>query len=121
METVLLIILICLAIINIILLVLKKNSSGDDQKLRGVEDSITRFDAALGKNETFIKEEFFRNRTESNEQFKSNREELNKALNSFETQFAENTKKTNDFIKERFDDFSKSDGESSKLAIDKSN
>ncbi len=117
METVLLIILICLAVINIILLILKKNSSGDDRKLRGIEDAITRFDASLGKNETFIKEEFFRNRTESNEQFKSNREEQNKALNSFEIKFAENTKRTNDFIKERFDDFSRSYGESGKLLM----
>ncbi|MDA3799929.1 MAG: DNA recombination protein RmuC [Kiritimatiellae bacterium] len=117
METILLIVLICLSVVNLVVMLLKKNNSSDAQKLRGVEDAITRFDASLTKNENFIKDEFFRNRTESNEQFKSNRDELNKALTSFENKSSENTKSINEFLKERFSDFSKNYNESSKQLI----
>ena len=117
METILLIILICLSVVNLIVILLKKSNSSDADKLRGVEDAITRFDASLNKNENFIKEEFHRNRSESNEQFKTNREELNKALTSFENKFSENTKSINEFLKERFSDFSKNYNESSKQLI----
>jgi DNA recombination protein RmuC len=117
METILLIVLICLSVVNLVVMLLKKNNSSDAQKLRGVEDAITRFYASLTKNENFIKDEFFRNRTESNEQFKSNRDELNKALTSFENKSSENTKSINEFLKERFSDFSKNYNESSKQLI----
>lgn len=108
MTNILLIILIILAVTNALLFFIKKISSVDIKpQLKDLEDSVLKFDTGLERTEKSVKDEFQRNRSETNESAKSNREELTKSLNSFETQFSNNVKKSDDLLRQRFDDFSK--------------
>ena len=98
----LLIILIILAIINIVIGVKKKVSIDIEPQLKGVKESIMKFDISLERNEKSIKDEFQRNRTETNESSKTNREELTKSLSLFGEQFSKNVKDLNLVLNEKF-------------------
>ena len=140
MIEILLIILIVLSIINIVIAATKKTKIDIEPQLKGIENSILKFDNSLEKNEKSMKDEFQRNRNESNEIAKTNREELTKSLEafnkqladgsqtnreelaknlkSFATKFSENTKDLNELLRQKFGDFSKQQTEQNKQSID---
>ncbi|NOR44907.1 MAG: DNA recombination protein RmuC [Candidatus Delongbacteria bacterium] len=80
-------------IVAIIVLLKNSNSSqGND-----IEKLIV-------KNDTLIKDEFSRNRTENATIFKQNREEQNNSFKSFEEKLDKDIKDQNDHLKVKFDD-----------------
>jgi DNA recombination protein RmuC len=118
MVEVLIIILIIFALINIGISLFRKVSVHIKPQLKQIEDSIIKFDVSLEKNETFIKDEFQRNRKETNENSKGNREELANSLKSFEIIFSENIKDLNELLRQKFGDFNKHQIDTNKLASD---
>jgi len=107
MTTILLIVLIILAIVNIIVAFKKKPSFDIQPQLKEIGQTILKFDNALERTEKSIKDEFQRNRKETNEISKTNRDELTNSLNTFGEQFSKNVKDLNDLLREKFGDFSK--------------
>jgi len=114
-EITLLIIIGVLIIINIIILLKRKpdNTSSD------LKAEIIKFESALSKLDSLIRDEFSRNREENQKSFQGNREELNNtlkifgdtltaSLKSFEENFSKNVKDFNDLQKQKFDDLSNS-------------
>lgn len=65
--------LIVLSIINIALHFRKKSDkSGQNERLKSIENAIIKFDASLDKNEKSVKDELQRNRLESGQAAKEN-------------------------------------------------
>jgi DNA recombination protein RmuC len=97
-----------LSIINIALHFRKKSDkTGQDERLKSIENSIIKFDASLEKNEKSVKDELQRNRLESAQAAKENREELSRNLRSFSETNSGNNKELNELIRQKFSDFSK--------------
>ena len=86
-----------LSIINIILHFRKKSDkTGQDERLKSIENAIIKFDASLEKNEKSVKDELQRNRLESAQAAKENREELSRNLRSFSETNSGNNKELNE-------------------------
>lgn len=97
-----------LSIINISLHFRKKSDkSGQNERLKSIENAIIKFDASLEKNEKSVKDELQRNRLESAQATKENREELSRNLRSFSETNSGNNKELNELIRQKFSDFSK--------------
>ncbi|MBO6494317.1 MAG: DNA recombination protein RmuC [Roseivirga sp.] len=97
-----------LSIINIILHFRKKlDKTGQDERLKSIENAIIKFDSSLEKNEKSVKDELQRNRLESAQAAKENREELSRNLRSFSETNSGNNKELNELIRQKFSDFSK--------------
>lgn len=109
--------LIVLVIVNIVILLKKKIQIDIKPQLKEIEESIVKFDNSLTKNETSIKDEFQRNRTETNEVSKSNRDELSKSLKGFETEFSTKVQELSTVLNEKFN----SQAESQKKLNDQTN
>ncbi|HXK49904.1 MAG TPA: DNA recombination protein RmuC [Clostridiales bacterium] len=107
MTETLLIILIVIAVINLILILTAKKSGGSEDQLKKIEELMIKFDSVLERTEKSIKDEFARNRTEFNEISKSNRDEL-----------TANTQRTNEMLRQKFDDHSKLQSDLSKQTTD---
>ena len=107
MTETLLIILIVIAVINLILILTAKKSGGSEDQLKKIEELMIKFDSVLERTEKSIKDEFARNRTEFNEISKSNRDEL-----------TANTQRTNEMLRQKFDDHSRLQSDLSKQTTD---
>ena len=89
--------------INILITILKKaNTETLDDKLKEIEEKISKFDLTLDRTEKSIRDEFQRNRMESNEIAKANRDELTKSLAVFGEQFSTNVKELNILLTDKF-------------------
>ncbi|MFD1552927.1 DNA recombination protein RmuC [Putridiphycobacter roseus] len=108
-EIILLIILIILLAVNLMITLSKKIKLDFDVEgnLKETKNSLVKFDTSLERTDKSIKDEFQRNRAETSSLSKNQREELAKSLDSFKEGFEINTKRLNDLLKDRFDDFSK--------------
>ncbi|MDA3884575.1 MAG: DNA recombination protein RmuC [Candidatus Delongbacteria bacterium] len=93
MEIYILITSILTLIVAIIVLLKNSNSSQN-----------TDIEKLIIKNDTLIKDEFSRNRTENATIFKQNREEQNNSFKSFEEKLDKNIKDQNDHLKVKFED-----------------
>jgi DNA recombination protein RmuC len=80
-----------LTLIIAIILIFKNPNSSQSEDI----------DKLIAKNETLIKDEFSRNRTENSAIFKQNREEQNKSLESFEEKLDRNIKNLNKTVEEK--------------------
>ncbi len=107
MTITLLIVLIALVLTNIVVGLFRKVQIDIKPQLKGIEDSMIKFDSTLERTDKSIKDEFQRNRTETNEIAKTNREELANTLKLFETKFTENIKELNELLRQKFSDFTK--------------
>ncbi|PWL28343.1 DNA recombination protein RmuC [uncultured Roseivirga sp.] len=108
-----------LSIINIILHFRKKSDkTGQDERLKSIENAIIKFDASLEKNEKSVKDELQRNRLESAQAAKENREELARNLRSFSETNSGNNKELNELIRQKFSDFSKQQTELNKQSTE---
>jgi DNA recombination protein RmuC len=114
----LLIALIILTIINIAIQFRKKGDNGQLNKLKDIENAVIKFDSALERNETAIKDGFQRNRQESSHTAKENREELSKNMKTFAETNTTNNKDLNDLIRQKFGDFSKQQTELNKQSVE---
>lgn len=90
MEVYILITSIITLIVAVILLFKSSNSSQTED-----------IDKLISKNETLIKDEFSRNRTENSAIFKQNREEQNKSFDTFEEKLDRNIKDLNKTVEEK--------------------
>lgn len=108
-EIILLIILIILLAVNLIVTLLKRAKLDFDIEgnFNEIKNSLLKFDSSLERTDKSMKDEFQRNREESSLMSKNQREELSKSLDGFKDGFETNTKRLNDLLKERFNDFSK--------------
>jgi len=122
MIEILLYILILLVILDIILTLLKKRGVDLSPKLKEIETSIIKFDGALEKTGTSMKDELQRNRQETHEISRSNREELDKSFKSFETAFTaafnENIQKLSEVLRQNFQDLASRQAEINKAVTD---
>ncbi|MDY0016651.1 MAG: DNA recombination protein RmuC [Candidatus Delongbacteria bacterium] len=107
MTETLLVILTVLAVINLILFLTSKKSGSNEDQLKKIEELMIKFDSALERTEKSVKDEFARNRTEFNEISKSNREEL-----------TANTHRTNEMLRQKFEDHSKLQSDLTKQTTD---
>lgn len=107
MTETLLVILTVLAVINLILFLTSKKSGSNEDQLKKIEELMIKFDSSLERTEKSIKDEFARNRTEFNEISKSNRDEL-----------TANTQRTNEMLRQKFEDHSKLQSDLSKQTTD---
>lgn len=108
-----------LSIINIALHFRKKpDKTGQDERLKSIENAIITFDASLEKNEKSVKDELQRNRLESAQAAKENREELGRNLRSFSGINSGNNKELNELIRQKFSDFSKQQAELNRQSIE---
>ncbi|MBN2789024.1 MAG: DNA recombination protein RmuC [Candidatus Delongbacteria bacterium] len=64
----------------------------------------TAIDKLIEKNDSLIKDEFSRNRTENATIFKQNREEQNNSFSTFEEKLDKNTREQNEQLKIKFED-----------------
>ncbi|PID93628.1 MAG: DNA recombination protein RmuC [Bacteroidetes bacterium] len=103
-QTLLLIFLILLLIINIVITLRKVKPDINQEKVR---DSLIKFDASLEKMERSINAAFAQHRSEANHTAKDQREELLQSLHSFKEGFDKNTHNLNQLIAEKFNTFSK--------------
>lgn len=118
MTEVLLIALIILVILNILISLFKKPKVEIKPQLKGIEDSMIRFDSRLEQTEKSIKDEFQRNREESNKTAKDDRDELAQSLKSFAETNIQNNKDLNELIRQKFGDFNKQQTGLNKQSID---
>ena len=119
MTDILLILLIVLAIINIALHFLKKpTASSASSEFKAVENALIKFDSAQEKNEKSIKDDFQRNRQENALASQQNRDELAKNLKIFSDKNDLNNKDLKESIRQKFDDFSKSQSDLNQKSID---
>lgn len=99
MITVLIILLIVLALINVYL-TLKKGKNIRDEEL---EERLIKMDADLSRMDPLIRDEFGRSREENLRAAKENRAEQRLSLKSFEDSFMHHAKDFNSFQKEKFE------------------
>ncbi len=99
MITVLIILLIVLALINIFL-TLRKGENIRDEEL---EERLIKMDADLSRMDPLIRDEFGRSREENLRAAKENRAEQRLSLKSFEDSFMHHAKDFNSFQKEKFE------------------
>lgn len=99
MITVLIILLIVLALINIFL-TLRKGENVRDEEL---EERLIKMDADLSRMDPLIRDEFGRSREENLRAAKENRAEQRLSLKSFEDSFMHHAKDFNSFQKEKFE------------------
>lgn len=99
MITVLIILLIVLALINVYL-TLKKGKNVRDEEL---EERLIKMDADLSRMDPLIRDEFGRSREENLRAAKENRAEQRLSLKSFEDSFMHHAKDFNSFQKEKFE------------------
>lgn len=99
MITVLIILLIVLALINIFL-TLRKGENIRDEEL---EERLIKMDADLSRMDPLIRDEFGRSREENLRAAKENRVEQRLSLKSFEDSFMHHAKDFNSFQKEKFE------------------
>ncbi len=99
MITVLIILLIVLALINVYL-TLKKGKNVRDEEL---EERLIKMDADLSRMDPLIRDEFGRSREENLRAAKENRVEQRLSLKSFEDSFMHHAKDFNSFQKEKFE------------------
>jgi len=119
MTDILLILLIVLAIINIALHFFKKpTASSASSEFKAVENALIKFDSAQEKNEKSIKDDFQRNRQENAQASQQNREELAKNLKIFSDKNDLNNKDLKESIRQKFDDFSKSQSDLNQKSIE---
>jgi DNA recombination protein RmuC len=102
-----LIILLVLGAINLIVIIMSKNTGENSDQLKKIEELMIKFDSVLERTEKSIKDEFARNRAEFNEISKSNRDEL-----------TSNTHRTNEMLRQKFEDHSKLQSDLSKQTTD---
>lgn len=107
MTETLLVILTVLAVINLILFLTSKKSGSNEDQLKKIEELMIKFDSSLERTEKSVKDEFARNRTEFSELSKANREEL-----------TANTQKTNEMLRQKFEDHSKLQSDLTKQTTD---
>lgn len=99
MITVLIILLIVLALINIFL-TLRKGENIRDEEL---EERLIKMDTDLSRMDPLIRDEFGRSREENLRAAKENRAEQRLSLKSFEDSFMHHAKDFNSFQKEKFE------------------
>ena len=107
MTETLLVILTVLAVINLILFLTSKKPGSNEDQLKKIEELMIKFDSSLERTEKSVKDEFARNRTEFSELSKANREEL-----------TANTQKTNEMLRQKFEDHSKLQSDLTKQTTD---
>ena len=86
-ETIILILIFLLVLLNLIVLLRKKTEVDIGPQIREVEDSLVRFETTLDRLEKSIRDEFQRMREESHDRAKRNREEQTASMKSFEERF----------------------------------
>lgn len=107
MNTIILLAISILLVINIILTLTRKSGSDSSSQLKELETTVLKFENTLNRMEGSIKDDFTRNRKEMGESLQSNREELSKTLFTFEEKLGRNIKGMEELLKARFDEFEK--------------
>ncbi len=102
-ETILLIAVVILIIINIWLTVTKKVQLNSDE----LNTKLIKIDSDLTKIDSLIRDEFSRNRDENQKSFKDNREELNNSFKNLGDTLTKNITDLSTGQKNQFDTFSK--------------
>ena len=98
MELILLGIIALLVAVNLFLLLKQKNTNEGASAL----NALIKFEQQLAQIEKQVKDDAQRNREESQGAFKLQRDELTKSLSQFEERFENNSRRLNEFLKERF-------------------